>query len=100
MEKHRSDLSTGLLDRRRAMEKGVGVGCEEANAEQEKRVRAHQGVEHDLDAGGVVGDHVSDAFHKALFHQGIVFGAPHIEQLIFQRGASAIQDKDNHWGVV
>ena len=37
MEKHRSDLSTGLLDRRRAMEKGVGVGCEEANAEQEKR---------------------------------------------------------------
>ena len=37
MEKHRSDLSTGLLDRRRAMEKGVGVGCDEANAEQEKR---------------------------------------------------------------
>ena len=58
--------------------------------------RAYQGVEHELDAGRVVGDHVADAFYETLLHQGIVFGAPHIEQLIFQRGASAVEDKDNH----
>lgn len=38
MYTHQSNLSRGLLDRRREMEEGVGVGCEEANAEQEKRI--------------------------------------------------------------
>lgn len=37
MYTHQSNLSRGLLDRRREMEEGVGVGCEEANAEQEKK---------------------------------------------------------------
>lgn len=42
MYKHWSNLSTGLLDRRREMEKDVGVGCEESNAEQEKRASRWQ----------------------------------------------------------
>ena len=59
--------------------------------------RIHQGVEHDFDAGGMVGDFgFADAFDKALFHEGEIFGAPHVKQLIFQRGASAVQDKNDH----
>ena len=61
---------------------------------------ADEGVEHHLDTGGMVGDHVTDAFYETLFHQGIVFGAPHVKQLVFQRGATAIEDKDDHICVV
>ena len=56
-----------------------------------------EGVKHDFDAGGMVGDFgFADPFDKALFHEGEIFGAPHVKQLVFQRGASAVQDKDNH----
>ena len=59
--------------------------------------RVDQCVEHDLDAGSMVGDFgFTDPFDKALFQKGEIFGAPHVKQLVFQRGASAVQDKDNH----